>query len=238
MARIYNVYCDESCHLERDGHPIMLIGGIRCPLSKVQEISLSIREIKERHKARGEIKWTKVSSSRIEFFKNIIDYFFSNKDLHFRCLIVNDKSRLNHSAFNQGSHETFYYKMYYSMLKIILDPVNVYNIYVDIKDTRSHQRVDKLKEVLCNNFYDFTGDMIRKIQQIRSEESEIMQIADLLIGAVGYLNRELSTNAAKMEIINHIQSKSRLTLRNKTSLYNRKFNLFFFTPSLPGGECA
>jgi hypothetical protein len=226
-----NIYCDESCHLENDKQPIMLVGGVWCPELKISEISARIKEIKKAHHAQGEIKWTKVSPSRIDFFKEIIEFFFNNPDLHFRCFVVRNKENLNHQAFNMGSHDVFYYKMYFGMLNKILSPDNVHNIYIDIKDTRSSRKVQKLREVLCNNVYDFTNQMIKKIQHIRSEESEIMQIADLLIGAVGYFNRVLSDSNAKRDLVNLIRAKFLIDLGSSTPLSETKFNLFFFTPS-------
>jgi hypothetical protein len=29
--RTFNVYCDESCHLEHDGIPVMAWGAVTCP---------------------------------------------------------------------------------------------------------------------------------------------------------------------------------------------------------------
>lgn len=226
----YNVYCDESCHLENDHQPVMLIGGIWCPKSDVQRLSDEIRKIKASRNARGELKWTKVSKAKQSFYFDLLSYFFKTPELHFRCLVVNDKSRLNHDYFNQGSHDTFYYKMYYSMLKIILSPQNRYYIYLDIKDSRSQNKVNKLKEVLCNNVYDFTKQMIANIQHIRSYESELLQLADLLLGAVSYKNRNLRGNDTKISIINYIEQKIGQSLRLSTSLFNEKFNLFIFSP--------
>lgn len=51
----YNIYCDESCHLEHDRQPIMVIGGMWCPKEATKEISDEIREFKNRHEARGEL---------------------------------------------------------------------------------------------------------------------------------------------------------------------------------------
>lgn len=226
----YNVYCDESCHLENDRQVIMLLGGIWCPKSDVQRLSVEIREIKARYNARGELKWTKVSRSRESFYIELLEYFFKKPKLHFRCLVVDDKTKLNHNYFNQGSHDTFYYKMYYSMLKTILNPQNRYYIYLDIKDTRSQNKVNKLREVLCNNIYDFTKQMIANIQHIRSNESELLQLADLLIGAVSYKNRNLTGNQTKVSIINYIEKKIKQSLYLSTSLFNEKFNLFIFSP--------
>jgi len=135
----YNVYCDESCHLENDHQSVMLLGGIWCPKSDAKDLALEIHKIKTKYRARGELKWTKVSKSKQAFYSALLDYFFKTAQLHFRCLVVHDKSKLNHDYFNQGSHDTFYYKMYYSMLKAVLSPQNKYHIYLDIKDTRSQK---------------------------------------------------------------------------------------------------
>ncbi len=231
---LFNIYCDESCHLEHDNHPIMLLGGIWCKEDRIKKISQEIRDIKERFNTRGEIKWTKVSPSRIEFFRNLIDYFFTDDSLHFRSLVVANKSKLNHDYFNQGSHDTFYYKMYYQLLSPILDPIPetpmTFNIYLDIKDTRSQKKVEKLHEVLCNKFKDHCKQRILKIQQIRSEESELLQLADLLMGAVGYHNRQLGTSSAKIKLIDYLRTTSNESLSFTTALYKKKFNLFFFRP--------
>ena len=41
MGQLYNIYCDESCHLEHDGEKVMLIGGVWCPSNKKDEIFFS-----------------------------------------------------------------------------------------------------------------------------------------------------------------------------------------------------
>ncbi|HBL11899.1 MAG TPA: DUF3800 domain-containing protein, partial [Cyanobacteria bacterium UBA11162] len=47
MNQVFNVYCDESCHLENDHQLVMVLGAIWCPLDKVQEIAIRLREIKQ-----------------------------------------------------------------------------------------------------------------------------------------------------------------------------------------------
>lgn len=49
MATIYNVYCDESCHLENDRQTVMVLGAGWCLMEKAREISVPIRAIKTRH---------------------------------------------------------------------------------------------------------------------------------------------------------------------------------------------
>lgn len=229
---IYNVYCDESCHLENDGQPIMGMGAIWCPKSDCQRLSQQIADFKNKHNAKGELKWIKVSNSKKDFYCDLINWFFSEPSIHFRALLVLNKSALNHSLFNENSHDTFYYKMYFSLLNKLLNPGNKYDVYIDIKDTRSNLKNKKLKEILCNNVYDFTGEMIGKIQNIHSNESQLLQLTDLLLGALTYKHRNLTGNTAKLEIITLIEEKLKdpMTLLKSTPLNEGKFNLFLFNP--------
>ena len=227
MSEIYNVYCDESCHLENDHQQVMVLGAVWCPQEKSREISERLRKIKAHHglPPEFELKWTKVSPAKTRFYQDVMDYFFDDDDLFFRALIVPDKTRLCHQAFGQ-SHDDWYYKMYFDMLKVIFNPRSHYRIYLDIKDTRSTGKVAKLHDVLCNNLYDFSRTIIERVQNVRSHEVEILQVADLLIGAVSYVNRGLSGNAGKEVLISRMRERSRYCLTKTTLLREEKVNLF------------
>ena len=226
MVDTFNVYCDESCHLEHDGIPTMVIGAVWCKADRVKDISCDIRQIKAKHglPTSFESKWTKVSPKKLDFYLELVDYFFDCEDLHFRGVLIPDKRMLDHPVRNQ-THDDWYYKMFFFMLVVILDAECRYRIYMDIKDTRSEQKRAKLEEVLRNSQYDFSGQIIEKVQQIRSHESEILQITDLLIGAIAYNNRQLSTSEAKLAVLARIQNRSGKTLRSSTLLKESKFNM-------------
>ncbi len=232
MPEIFNIYCDESCHLENDHQKVMVLGAVWCPLEKVSEISERIREIKKNHGLSPdfEIKWTKVSPAKVQFYLNIVDYFFDDDDLHFRALIVPDKSKLRHEFFGQ-THDEWYYKMYFDMLKVILKPEARYRIYLDIKDTRGAAKIRKLHDVLSNNMYDFSREIIERVQLVRSHEVEILQLADLLIGAVSYVNRGLSSNKGKVALVNRIKQRSHYSLTKTTLLREEKVNILRWQPS-------
>jgi len=232
MSSIHNVYCDESCHLERDRQPVMVLGAVWCPLERSRETSVHIREIKTQHglPPRFESKWGKVSPAKQDFYLELLDYFFDNADLHFRVLVVQDKSKLQHELYGQ-THDTWYYKMYFDMLKAILDPQSRYRIYVDVKDTRSAAKIAKLHEVLCNNIYDFERQIIERVQTVRSHEVEILQLTDLLIGAVSYVNRGLVSNAAKVALVEHMRQRSGYELTRTTLLRESKINIFVWQAS-------
>jgi len=227
MSEIINVYCDESCHLEHDRQKAMVLGALWCPRDKVREAADRVREIKVKHGLSPlfEIKWTKVSPAKTRFYLDVLDYFFDDDDLHFRALIVPDKSVLKHADHGQ-THDDWYYKMYFDMLKTIIAPTFRYHIYLDIKDTRGRAKVAKLHEVLANAKYDFHREIIERIQIVRSHEVALVQVADLLIGAVSYVNRGLSANAGKVALVERMRKRSGYDLTATTLLREDKVNLF------------
>lgn len=228
---LYNVYCDETCHLEHDGINDMVIGAVWCPQDKLREINQRIQKIKIRNgiSPSAEMKWTKISPAKVQAYKDIIDYFFDDDALHFRAIIIPEKSKLNHAVFHQ-THDEWYYKMYFDMLKVILSPADRYEIYIDIKDTHSYQKAQKLKEVCSNSMYDFSQSVIRRLQPVRSEEIQIMQLVDILIGAIGYENRKFPEgfvkSQAKLDVIDLIKKRSNYSLSRATLLREEKCNLF------------
>jgi len=229
MSQIYNIYCDESCHLEHDHQKIMALGALWCDKEKTKKAFKRIREIKQKYNLNKnfELKWSKVSPAKIDFYLNIIDYFFDDDDLHFRCLTVPDKSLLNHEAFNQ-THDDFYYKMYFDLLKTIFNPEDKYRVYIDIKDTRGGEKVKKLHDVLCNNMYDFNREIVENMQIVKSNEVELMQLNDFLLGAISYINRGLNTSDAKNTLIKRIQERSGYSLTKSTLFRENKFNIFIW----------
>ena len=232
MSVTYNIYCDESCHLEHDHQSVMVLGAVWCQLEESRKIARRIREIKASHglSPKFESKWTKVSPAQQTFYLELLDYFFDDDDLHFRALIVPDKTRLQHQLYGQD-HDTWYYKMYFDMLKVILDPEARYRIYLDIKDTRSSTKVAKLHDVLCNNMYDFERQIIERVQSVRSHEVELIQLADLLVGIISYINRGLASSAAKLALVDRMRIRSGYSLTKTNLLRESKVNLFVWEAS-------
>ncbi len=232
MPDEFNIYCDESCHIEHDHQQAMALGAIWCPAAHASGIARRIRELKVRHgmAAAFEIKWTKVSPAALGFYLDVVDCFFDEADLHFRALVVPDKSLLRHSDFNQ-THDDWYYKMYFDMLKIIFRPDAHYRIFLDIKDSWGGKKVVRLHEVLCNSLYDFSREIIQSMQIIRSEDTELLQLADLLLGAVAYVNRGLATSQAKLALVARMCERSGYQLTRTTLAREDKVNILIWNAS-------
>lgn len=231
MSQAFNIYCDESCHLENDRQKVMVLGAVWCPVEKSRMIAEQIRHLKVAHGLAPdfEIKWTKVSPAKVAFYQAVLDYFFEEEALHFRAWVISDKTRLRHTDFGQD-HDTWYYKMMFGLLEPLLSPESRYRIYLDQKDTRSADKVKNLHEVLCNNLYDFDRKIIDWVQVVESRAVEQLQLTDLLIGAIGYANRELAANAGKQALVRRLRERSKYSLTRTTLLREPKLNIFIWHP--------
>jgi len=198
--KTFNFYCDESCHLENDRMPYFMLAYTSVAYNQVKNHKDRIKQIREKHHFYSEIKWSKVSHSKLPFYNEIVEYFFES-DLKFRALIVN-KQQIKNEQFNQN-YDEFYYKMYYQLLNHKIDMEKQYNVYLDIKDTLSAHKVNKLKEILNIRY-----SSIQNLQNIRSQESIFMQITDLLMGAISYHLRGLNKMEPKNKIIQKIKRRA------------------------------
>lgn len=236
------LYSDESCPLEFDGNDLMAIGFIYCPHSSKTEIFNELRKLKINHgiDSRIEVKWTKVSLKRLDYYKAVIDYFYNRNDIGIRILLANNKSKLNHHKYNKGSYREWYYKMYYFLLDRVIDENYKYFMMFDQKEKETLYRLKEVKRRLKNhkNNYSIQKKFDFEIKQINSKESELIQILDLFLGAVTYRNRKLYNKIfdtkkelnAKDKIIDYIEGKYNNILNKKTSPYETKFNLFLWYP--------
>ncbi|WP_049341466.1 DUF3800 domain-containing protein [Rothia mucilaginosa] len=225
------IYCDESTHLPNDRQPYMVLGSISCPVNKTKEASKRIIEIRKKHglSPHLEIKWTSISPSRVSFYLDVVDYFFDDDDLSFRAVIA-PKANLNHNKYNQ-THDEWYYKMMFYLIRNTLPGNDCSYIYLDKKDTLGGEKIKKLHEVLANSQYDFKHKKIRRLQIVESHHVNLLQLADLLIGAINYENRGLRTSPAKLQVINRIKERSGRTTLTRSTLPNEaKLNLFHWRP--------
>lgn len=204
----------------------MVLGAIVCPANRAREIAVRLREIRAKHKIRPdvEIKWTKVSPSKIDFYLDVIDYFFGDDDLSFRAVVA-PKAGLDHERFAQ-THDDWYYKMMFYLVRNVLPAQDEAFIYLDKKDTNGQEKIERLRNVIANAEYDFGRSKIRRLQIVESNQVGPLQLADLLIGAVNYANRGDSSSVAKLRLIERIRGRSGVSLTHTTLLSETKMNIF------------
>lgn len=222
----FEVYCDEA-------HPDMftsakprgqflMIGSLWLPTDLRGEIKQKIMELRQRHRAWGEIKWSKVSPNRQDFYLDLIDLFFSYGDnLRFRCIAV-DRHEVN-LALHENDGELGFYKFYYQLLHHWILDFNEYRIFCDAKSNRDPKRLPILQRCLTRANL---SSEIRSIQSLPSREVVLIQLTDLLLGAVSSrLNGTLQQGAAKSAVLERLEAALGRNFA-PTHKGEEKFNIF------------
>ncbi|MGB4247146.1 MAG: DUF3800 domain-containing protein [Pseudohongiellaceae bacterium] len=222
----FEVYCDEAnpdvltSANPRAQH--LMIGSLWLPEELRSEIKSRVIALRERNQAWGEIKWSKVSPNRVNFYVELIDLFFAYGDnLRFRCIAV-DRTQFN-LALHDNDGELGFYKFYYQLLHHWILDFNDYSIFCDIKSNRDPKRLPVLAQ--CLSYANLTSS-IDSIQSLPSHEVVLIQLCDLLLGAASSrINKTLNEGTAKESVVERIESAlgRQLAPTNKSE---EKFNIF------------
>ncbi|MEN8131267.1 MAG: DUF3800 domain-containing protein [Pseudomonadota bacterium] len=230
----FEVYCDESRpDLLCSQHPTaryMVIGGLWLPTEDRIRMKHDIHALRNKHRIGGEFKWQKVSPSRLDFYRDMADWFVVMGDqLRFRCIAVeHEKVDLLH--FHGNDQELGFYKFYYQMLHHWILDFNEYAVFCDFKSNRVRTRLHELAR--CLEYSNLSSKVVN-VQAIRSRESVLMQAADVLTGvAAARLNNNLKAGGAKWELVTHLEQALGKSIQ-ATYRDEQKFNVFLI--DLAGG---
>lgn len=227
--RHINIYCDESRHTSNPEDSFMVIGGLSCPRDRREELSRQINLIKKKHGTWKELGWKTLSPNRREFYWELMAFFAGEPDFCFRCIVV-DCNVLDHGKYNFGDEELGFYKLYYQMLIHWLKPSFAYHIYLDWQQNRTQGRFITLRDVLKRRLLGRTK--IECLEPVQSHKMPLIQLVDLLTGAMGYAWNDRMGSQTKMAFCTDLARAVGLTsLKVTTPLSAEKFNIFHFTGS-------
>lgn len=216
----YKIFCDESNHLLNDKSNVMVNGAICVPEEEVIDINKYIKHLKHKHNYYNELKWTKLIKSQRDFYIELIDYFFQS-NMRFKATFIPNKKEEVHKSYGR-THDEFYYIVYYYTIRNFIENGNDYKIYLDYKDINGGKRSKKLEEKLKLTAREKSGVFI-----IQSQESQVLQLCDLFIGAIAYKNRTDIVHKSEIKnfIIEYLESKLSYELI-ETAPWVEKFNIF------------
>lgn len=221
-----NVYCDETLPdlftTKKPTTKRLLIGSLWIEEEIKEEIKQSIKHLREEYNCWGEIKWTKISPSKEDFYFKLIDLFFSYGDqMRFRCISV-DPKQINWQMHN-GDKELGFYKFYFFVLDKWIVEFNSYNIFCDAKVNRDLTRLKTMQEILQSSN---RLSNINRVQALPSKEVILIQLSDLFLGAASSkINNVQQGSVSKQKFITHLQEHLGREIA-PTSPYERKFNIF------------
>jgi hypothetical protein len=105
ITRVSEIYVDESSHTK---HRYLVLGGLIATPDRARNLEAAFARARLPELPAGELKWTKVSATKLPAYERVIREFFaaskSPDGPHFHALVV-DTTRINDRRFNQGSRE-------------------------------------------------------------------------------------------------------------------------------------
>jgi hypothetical protein len=227
---ILEVYVDESSQTK---HRYLVLGAVVVRLISSQIINDIIAKARLPELPNNEMKWTKVSKAKLPAYKRVVDAFFDRSEsIHFHSLFV-DTTKQDHKKFNGGDSEIGFNKEVYQLANKVsqLCPNDYFHIYPDYRDTKSTP--EELRLIL-NRGAAKRGDPrdwpIRRIQFRDSKDVQLLQLVDILIGAIAFqLNghdKAPDASAAKVELAKHVMTRAAITDITKGTSRTGRFTVW------------
>ena len=220
---VLNLYCDESRHLPHDREPFMLLGLVSCPADKVRAYHLELRALCREHGLTDdyEMKWTHVRPGKLPFYQAVLAWFLGKEDVAFRALLLPDKAKV-FERLPDDSQDMAYYRLYSQLLRAAMEPECSYRAFLDQKDTRGGKKVSELEKLMRLHTADGEEKTVLGLQQMQSHEARLLQLADVLLGAVGAAHRRQPLPAPKQALIAQLADGIGSPLDWDTDKFSRK----------------
>lgn len=239
-----NVYADES---SQDDHRYMVLSGIAVDATEVHLVEAALRSVQQKHKTTGTMKWGKVSKAKLPVYLDFCDAYFAlrNQDLtHFHSMTV-DTARLDNSKFNSGDRQLGFSKMVYQLLcKFGREYGRNYLLHCFLDHRTTRQSLEELRAMVNNGLrkhWGIMGDCVRRLQFVQTEDEPLLQINDILLGALASRcnGHHMKAGAAqhKCELAAHILKRAGIAdpLRD-TPYHQRQFTTWMFRLRGRGSE--
>ncbi len=168
-----------------------------------------------------EAKWQKASRSRFGFYTDAIALFAKNSNLRFRCVSI-DREKVDLIRFHEADAELGFYKFYYQLLHHWILDFNDYSAFCDVKANRSKTRLRDLQR--CLNRTNLSSRV--RVQAIRSDESVLIQLTDILTGAAAArLNGSVRPGSVRSDLVVELEQALGHGIA-PTARGEQKFNVF------------
>lgn len=232
----YSIFCDESCYLQFDNSDVMCIGAVIIPDDCLEIYKNELKRIKRKYGILHELKWNTVSRTHIAMYDEIIRLFFESS-MAFRSVLIKNKSNIQAHTLDRDEYNLFYYSVVENLIRFSIrhnsDSVNSYRVFLDLKDNHGKIKLASIHKDLTSKIG--TDNTVQSMQNIRSHESQFIQLADIIIGAITYRARKLSGSDAKTHIVKLIEDLSGYHLDEGTEPGDNKFAIYDFQPKRRNG---
>lgn len=218
------VYVDESC--ADGGNRYLIHGALFLRGAQIAPLRAAIEATVVASGLSDEVKWSGITRAKRNRELAVADHYFdgaTDRSLahgrRFQCLVV-DQHRLDVSGYHDGDRDVCFYKCLYALLvKRIAEYAMPGEDVQVVLDQRSTLRYDlaELRAVLNNAMRRDLGErapILRTVTYRDSRDCRLLQLSDLLTGAVGFhqngKHRVAGASEHKRAVASHIAARASL----------------------------
>ena len=195
MKNVYFCFLDETGLLDRKEDRFFALGMIKCHYP--HNLYLKIKALKDKIHFYDEIKWNKVGKKNYSVMQNLIKLFIESRGFYFDCVIL-DKKNMDFKKYFQEN----FWKVYEYFTRLLIkgnigrdEQVCILADYYPCPDGTDFEFNIQSK---INK--EFKRQAIVGVCRMDSKGSEMLQMTDLIMGAVLYefkMEEKLITKLSK-----------------------------------------
>lgn len=238
-SSVFHVFCDESyTSVARQGG-FRVQGALWVPTSTIPTIHSEILALRNQCHTYGEVKWNKLRGPKMpELVGGLVDLFFTSSvaaTMRFECLVVQnlDDPTVGRDPF---ARDVGYYKTFHLLLSHRLEPGTINHVLLDKRPSRQPAPELALMRCLAGTGRRLNPPFrVASCNVVRSDEHDLIQITDLLCGAVGWAWNGRQSRAASKQAVHDAISRQLgwSDLRRTTRPGPRRFGVWHYQPRRP-----
>ncbi|WP_417535727.1 DUF3800 domain-containing protein [Methylophaga sp.] len=230
------IACDES---GTHGVPHYGFGSLWLKWQRRGDFLADYRAITENHGFEGECKWSRATRKHLlPFYEELITYFFKRQSMVFHCIVVRkeivQKEEFHNGDWDLARRKHFTMLLTSNMKKALRRYPNrehEFRVYVDPIASR-YSKADEAVEVISNNILNQrfnSKSPVKAVLTKDSKETPLIQLCDLMLGAVMETWHQRTSNPTKLAIRDCIAKHLGWdSLSYDTLPTERKFNIWYF----------
>lgn len=235
---VIRVFCDESRQTKAR---YMILAGIWVPQKYIPEYEDACHTFRENYGLQNShLKWTRVRKQKLKEYQGFVDIFFDFFNQHkvaFKSIVIDTVKYPLDAPINKKDAELGFYKFYYQLLLHGIIVKHNYIITLADRPNEKSTRLSALQIVLNRGLRKMHGldksiEVVKNIEAKPAKASNLIQIADILMGAIGYHYHDfhLVPNAsdAKVNLANYIARRLGWSDLKIRTMPNHLFNIWLF----------
>jgi hypothetical protein len=181
-------FCDEA-GISNDRYTV--VGGLSMHRDNIPSVLKNMAVFRETFNMTKELKWTKITDAKLEPYKQLVEYFFAMNNVNlcqFHCVIF-DSHAWRHRKYNDGDPDVGLSKLYYQVMhhKFAKACAPHGSLYVRLDHRNSSTSLHDLRRMLnaaANRDHGVQGNPYKAVESADSKECDILQLNDVVLGAV------------------------------------------------------